>query len=57
MIIYETITIRNKNFTRAYSDAGKYIIRDHALYIEAVDPVGSGREYAETDEDIPEDLG
>lgn len=38
---------------RTYSDSGKYIERNGAKYVEAVDPVGSGRVYTETEEDIP----
>ena len=38
---------------RTYSDAGKYIQRDGVAYSEAIDPASLGREYTETDEDIP----
>lgn len=38
---------------RTYSDAGKYIQRDGVTYSEAIDPASLGREYTETDEDIP----
>ena len=38
---------------RTYSDAGKYIQRDGVTYAEAIDPASLGREYTETDEDIP----
>lgn len=55
MIQAETITIRGRQLTRTYSDAGRYIERDGARYAEAVDPVGSGRTYTETDEPIPVD--
>jgi hypothetical protein len=37
---------------RTYSDKGKMIERDGAIYSEAVDPINSGREYTETDEPI-----
>lgn len=49
MIISETIKMNDKNFTRTYSDAGFYIERNGVHYAEAVDPLGSGREYTETD--------
>jgi hypothetical protein len=36
------------------SDSGHYIIRDDGMrYESAVDPVGSGRTYTESDELIP----
>lgn len=49
MIISETIKLNDTNFTKTYSDAGYYIERDGVHYAEAIDPLGSGREYAETD--------
>ena len=49
MIISETIKLNDKNFTRTYSDAGFYIERNGVHYAEAIDPLGSGREYTETD--------
>lgn len=48
MIISETIKLNDKNFTRTYSDAGFYIERNGIRYAEAIDPLGSGREYTET---------
>ena len=51
----ETTTINGREFTRTYSTAGKYIERDGERYSEALDPVGTPREYTETDEDIPTD--
>ena len=48
MIISETVKINDKNFTKVYSDAGFYIERNGVFYVEAVDPLGSGREYVET---------
>ena len=35
------------------SDSGHYIIRDDVRYESAVDPVGSGRTYTESDDLIP----
>lgn len=52
MIKKETIIINGKNFERTFSDEGFYVARDGVKYVEAVDPINSGREYAETDEKI-----
>lgn len=49
MIISETVKINDKNFTKVYSDAGFYIERNGVHYAEAIDNIGSGREYTETD--------
>lgn len=49
MIISETIKLNDKSFTKTYSDAGFYIERNGVHYAEAIDPLGSGREYTETD--------
>lgn len=49
MIISETIKLNDTNFTKTYSDAGFYIERNGVNYVEAIDPLGSGREYTETD--------
>lgn len=49
MIISETVKINDKNFTKTYSDAGFYIERNGVHYAEAIDNIGSGREYTETD--------
>ena len=60
MIKTETITIRDRQMARTYSDAGMMIERDGVRYSEAVDPIGSGRTYTETDDPVPEepmDLG
>lgn len=35
------------NHVRTFSDAGRYVVHDGASFVEAVDPVGSGREYFE----------
>lgn len=48
MIISETIKLNDKNFTKTYSDAGFYIERNGVHYAEAIDSIGSGREYTET---------
>ena len=49
MIKTENLTINGKAFVRTYSDNGYMVERDGAMYSEAVDPLGSGREYTETD--------
>lgn len=52
MIHTETITLNNKQYSRTYSDQ-YYIERDGVQYIEAVDPIDSGRQYTETDIPLP----
>ena len=52
MVVTETVTIREREFTRNYSDAGYMIERDGVEYSEAYDPAGSGRTYTETDHEI-----
>lgn len=47
MIITETITINDREYSRTYSDDGRYVVRDGVAYSEAIDPVDSGREYTE----------
>lgn len=51
MIITETLTIGEKQYTRTYSDAGMMIHGGvpEADYSEAVDPAELGRVYTETD--------
>ena len=54
MIATENITIGGRELVRTYSDANRMIQRDGTgnIYSEAVDPVGSGRTYTETDTPI-----
>lgn len=52
MINTETITIRDKQFIRTYSDQNKYIERDGVQYSEAIDPIDTNRIYIETNVDI-----
>ena len=54
MIKIETITINGRTLVRTYSDANLMIRQDSTgnIYSEAVDPVGSGRTYTETEEEI-----
>ena len=49
MIIKTTKTINGIEYDYTYSDAGMKIMRDGVMYDEAVDPLGSNREYTETD--------
>ena len=48
MIVKSTKEINGKVYDYIYSDAGMMIKRDGAVYSEAIDPIGSGREYIET---------
>jgi len=43
----ESLTIGGKAFTRTYSDAGLYVVRDGISYDEAIDPTDLGRTYTE----------
>ena len=52
MIKVETLVIDGKNYTRTYSDSGRRITRDGAVYDEAVDPAWANRKYSETNEFI-----
>ena len=52
MIIQTTKEINGVVYDYAYSDSGYMIERDGVRYSEAVDPIGSGRLYTETDESI-----
>ena len=52
MIQTEIVTYGGTEFVRTYSDAEMMIERDGVLYEEAVDPIGSGREYNETEQPI-----
>lgn len=49
MIISETVKIDDKNYTKTASDSGYYIERNGIRYVEAIDQLGGGREYTETD--------
>ena len=55
MIQTENITINGRELTSTYSDGGYYIQSDGVQYAEAIDPVGSGRTYTETDDLIESD--
>lgn len=55
MIKTEQLQINGKAFVRTYSDQNMMIEREGLVYSEAIDPVGSGRTYTETDMPIPEE--
>lgn len=57
MIITERVTINNREFIRTTSDEGRYVVRDGVSYSEAIDPIGTGREYTEGDIMSPEETG
>lgn len=57
MIVKTTKEINGIEYDYTYSDAGMMIERNGARYSEAVDPIGSNREYTETDEPIVADDG
>lgn len=52
MIVKTTKTINGVEYDHTYSDAGMMIERNGARYSEALDPIGSNREYTETDEPV-----
>lgn len=54
MIIVENVIINGREFTKTYSDEGRYVVREGVSYSEAIDPVGTGRVYEEG-ELIPEE--
>ena len=48
-IVTELFEINGRSFTRTYSDAGRYVVRDGIEYDEANDPTEFGRTYTEGD--------
>lgn len=58
-IVTETFYINNREFTRTYSNANRYVVRDGIEYDEANDPSEFGRTYTEgrlkTDDQIQAD--
>ena len=50
MIVTENFNIGERCFTRTYSDAGRYVVRDGVEYSEACDPEELGRTYIEGDQ-------
>lgn len=57
MIKTEIVKINGTQYLHNYSDAGFKVSRDGVLYDDALDPVDSGRTYAETDIPVPVDDG
>ena len=55
MVQYENMVINGINFTKAYSDAGKYITRDNCQYQQAYDLSQLNYTYQETDIPISKD--
>lgn len=55
MIKTEQITINGTEFVKTYSGQNMMIARDGAVYSEAIDPIGSGRAYTETDTPVPKE--
>lgn len=51
----ETYILNNREFTRTWSDANRYVVRDGISYSEANDPSEFGRTY--TEGDIMEESG
>ena len=41
---------------RTYSDIGMYIERDGVQYVDAIDPINTGRVYTETNIPIPVEI-
>ena len=56
MIRTETFYINNTEFTRTYSDANRYVVRDGVSYEEACDPTEFGRTYIEGDIIVNEEI-
>ena len=54
MVVTQIVTINGKDFQKTFSDNGLKIERDGVVYDEAIDPVGTNREYVETDEPVEE---
>ena len=55
MIKTEQIRLNGVDYTRTYSDRGMMIEREGLVYSEAIDPLGSGRTYSETDTPVPKE--
>lgn len=52
MIVKTTKEINGVVYDYTYSDKGMMIERDGVRYVEAVDPIGTDRQYSETDEPL-----
>ena len=49
MIVTELFEINGRSFTRTYSDANRYVVRDGVSYSEANDPTEFNRVYTQGD--------
>ena len=56
MIRTETYMLGEREFTRTWSDANRYVVRDGVEYSEANDPSKFGRVYTEGELMPPEDI-
>lgn len=56
MIRTETYMLGEREFTRTWSDANRYVVRDGVEYSEANDPSEFGRVYTEGELMPPEDI-
>lgn len=54
MIRTEIVEIRDKKYSRTYSDEGYMIERDGVMYSEAIDPINTERKYTESNVTIEE---
>ena len=52
MIKTEAVELNGRTFLHTFSDANFFIERDGVKYEEAYDPIGTGRTYTETSEEI-----
>ena len=48
-VVYTTTVIGGSEYDYAYSDQGRYVVRDGIPYDVAIDPLGSNRKYTEGD--------
>ena len=55
MVIVETVTIGEHQYTYTHSDSGRYVVRDGISYDEVYDPIDSGRIYTEGERIPPEE--
>ena len=56
MVRTETYILGEREFTRTWSDANRYVVRDGVEYSEANDPSEFGRVYTEGELMPPEDI-
>ena len=56
MIRTETYMLGEREFTRTWSDANRFVVRDGVEYTEANDPAEFGRVYTEGELMPPEDI-